>query len=105
MVNVWTEANPLGSIPNPKSTVNSYVSDRFVESGAYLRLKNIQLGYTFQKNLISKIGLTKARVYLSMSNVFTVTNYNGYDPEVQGGVDYGNYPQARTFLMGMNLSF
>ena len=105
MVNVWTEANPLGSIPNPKSTVNYYVSDRFVESGAYLRMKNIQLGYSFQKNLISKLGLTKARVYLSMTNVFTITNYGGYDPEIQGGVDNGNYPQARTFLMGMNLSF
>ncbi|MBQ9650706.1 MAG: TonB-dependent receptor [Prevotella sp.] len=105
MADVWTETNLTGSIPNPKSTVNFYVSDRFVESGNYLRLKNIQLGYTFPKNIISKIGLTKARVYASMSNVFTITNYTGFDPEIAGGVDNGNYPQARTFLMGMNLSF
>ena len=80
-------------------------SSRFIESGSYLRLKNVQIGYNFQKNLISKIGLSKLRIYARMSNVFTITKYNGYDPEVGSGVDYGNYPQARTLLFGMNLAF
>ena len=92
-------------VPNPKNSVNSENSSRFIESGSYLRLKNIQLGYTFPKTLISRIGLTKLRLYASMSNVFTITPYSGYDPEVGSGVDYGNYPQSRTFLMGVNLAF
>ncbi|MBQ7423718.1 MAG: TonB-dependent receptor [Prevotella sp.] len=105
MTAVWTKDNPNGTIPNPKNSINFYDSDRFVESGSYLRLKNIQIGYNFSKQILSKIGFNKLRVYASMSNVFTITNYNGYDPEVGGGIDWGNYPQSRTFLMGMNLSF
>lgn len=80
-------------------------SSRFIESGSYFRLKNLQLGYTFDKKLIQKIGLNKLRLYAQMSNVFTITNYSGYDPEVGSGVDYGNYPQARTLLFGMNVTF
>lgn len=106
MADVWTEENPNGSIPNPKgNTENMATSSRFIENGSYLRLKNMQIGYNFDKNLISKIGLSKLRIYAQMSNVFTLTNYKGYDPEVGSGVDYGNYPQARTLLFGMNLAF
>jgi hypothetical protein len=92
-------------IPNAKNSINYFNSDRFIESGSYLRLKNVQVGYTFPKRIISKIRLKNLRVYVQMSNVFTITSYKGYDPEVAGGVDYGNYPQARTFLMGANFSF
>ena len=106
MLNVWTEENPNGWIPNPKgNSENMATSSRFIENGSYLRLKNVQLGYNFDKKLIQKIGLTKLRLYAQMSNVFTLTKYNGYDPEVGSGVDYGNYPQARTLLFGMNLAF
>ena len=106
MADVWTEENLNGSIPNPKgNTENMATSSRFIENGSYLRLKNMQIGYNFDKNLISKIGLSKLRIYAQMSNVFTLTNYKGYDPEVGSGVDYGNYPQARTLLFGMNLAF
>lgn len=106
MTNVWTSDNIEGTIPNPAgNSENMANSSRFIESGSYLRLKNVQIGYNFQKNLISKIGLSKLRIYAQMSNVFTITKYNGYDPEVGSGVDYGNYPQARTLLFGMNLAF
>ena len=106
MANVWTADNIEGSIPNPAgNSENMANSSRFIESGSYLRLKNVQIGYNFQKNLISKIGLSKLRIYAQMSNVFTITKYNGYDLEVGSGVDYGNYPQARTLLFGMNLAF
>ena len=107
MANVWTVDNPNGTIPNPNGNTNNITatSSRFIENGSYLRLKNLQLGYTFPKSIISKIGLTKLRFYAQMSNVFTITKYKGYDPEVGSGVDYGNYPQARTLLFGMNLSF
>ena len=106
MSNVWTTDNPEGTIPNPLGSSNNMLcSSRFVESGSYLRLKNLQLGYNFNKKLIQKIGLSKLRIYAQMSNVFTITNYKGYDPEVGSTVDYGNYPQARTLLFGMNLAF
>ena len=106
MSDVWTAENPTGTIANPKGNSDNMAnSSRFIENGSYLRLKNLQLGYNFNKNLVQKIGLNKLRVYAQMSNVFTITKYNGYDPEVGSGVDYGNYPQARTLLFGMNLAF
>lgn len=114
MVDVWhneydADGNIVatsGSIPNPYgNSDNNAASSRFVESGSYFRLKNIQLGYSLPKSVIQSIGLSRCRIYVSGSNLFTVTHYSGYDPEVSGGVDYGNYPQSRTFLMGVQLAF
>ena len=106
MHNVWTADNVNGTIPNPTgNTENMATSSRFLENGSYLRLKNVQLGYNFSKKVTSTLGLTKLRLYAQMSNVFTITGYKGYDPEVGSGVDYGNYPQARTLIFGMNLAF
>ncbi len=106
MRDVWTTANPNGSIPNPLGgSHNKDNNSRFVEDGSYLRLKNVQLGYTLPESLTQKAGLSRVRFYLSGSNIFTLTNYTGYDPEVGGGVDYGNYPQSRTFMLGVNLNF
>lgn len=105
MRNVWTSTNTTGSIPNPYGSSNNFLaSSRFVESGAYLRLKNVQLGYTLPKKVTQKIQINHCRVYVSASNLFTVTKYTGYDPEIGSGVDYGNYPQARTLLLGINLN-
>lgn len=96
--------NPDGSIPNPVGNpMNKETSDRLIESGSYLRLKNIQLGYTVPRELSNRIGISRCRFYFSASNLFTITNYSGYDPEVGSGVDYGNYPQARTLTLGVNL--
>ncbi|MCH5217362.1 MAG: TonB-dependent receptor [Muribaculaceae bacterium] len=105
MADAWTENNPNGSIPNPKNSINYYVSDRFLESGAYFRLKNLQVGYTLPEKVLGKSGLKNCRFYVQISNVFTITKYSGYDPEVNGGVDYGNYPQAQSFLFGVNISY
>ena len=105
MADAWTENNPDGSIPNPKNSINYYVSDRFLESGAYFRLKNLQIGYTLPDKLLGKSGFQNVRFYAQISNVFTITKYSGYDPEVNGGVDYGNYPQAQSYLFGVNISF
>ncbi|WP_368666931.1 hypothetical protein [Dysgonomonas sp. 511] len=68
-------------------------------------MKNIQLGYTLPRAIVQKVGIEQCRFYLSASNLFTITNYTGYDPEVGGGVDYGNYPQSRTFMIGANINF
>ena len=94
-----------GTIANPYNSINSAISDRFVESGNFLRLKNIQVGYSLPKELISKVGISRLRFYASCSNLFTITRYKGYDPEIGSGVDYGNYPQARTMLVGAQLTF
>ena len=106
MKDVWTSTNTEGSIPNPKGSArNQYDSNRFIESGAYLRLKNLQIGYTLPASLTEKAGISRCRFYLQGSNLLTLTRYTGYDPEVGGGVDYGNYPQARTVMVGVNMNF
>ena len=105
MKDAWTVDNPDGSIPNPKNSINYYVSDRFLEKGDYFRLKNLQIGYSLPQSVLDKSGITQCRFYVQGSNLFTITKYKGYDPEVNGGVDYGNYPQSRTFLFGVNLTY
>ena len=105
MADAWTTDNPNGSIPNPKNSINYYVSDRFLESNNYFRLKDLQVGYSLPKSILGSKGLSSCRFYLQCSNVFTLTKYSGFDPEVSGGVDYGNYPQSRTFIFGVNITY
>lgn len=110
-------ANFRGTVPAPNtnSTINEFNfrnSDFYIEDGSYLRLKNIQLGYTFNKKVCNKLGLTTLRVYASATNLFTWTNYTGLDPEIGKtsgqesnnlylGIDQGLYPQARTYTFGL----
>lgn len=105
MRDVWTTDNPDGSIPNPLHSVNFWQSTRFLEDGSYLRLKNLQIGYTIPQRVLQRAKIQNFRIYLAASNLFTITKYSGYDPEVGGGVDYGNYPQSRTFMLGVNFTF
>lgn len=85
---------------------NNRVSDRFVESGSYLRLKNISLSYNFPKTWLSALTINAARLTLSCENVATITGYSGFDPEVGiNGIDLSNYPISRTFNIGLNLNF
>ncbi|MFV5690144.1 SusC/RagA family TonB-linked outer membrane protein [Flavobacterium sp. ZT3R25] len=84
------------------------MSNFYLEKGDYLRLKLVQLGYSLPSDVIRKIGASKVRLYLTAENLFTLTKYTGYDPEIGGGVfgiDKGIYPQARTFMFGANLQF
>lgn len=112
----WTPENPNTNEPRMTAAdpnVNIAFSDRYVEDGSYLRLRNIQLGYTFTENLIQDIGVKSLRLYVSSDNLFTITDYTGYEPEVgdlfgnpfYNGVDMATYPQARTFIAGLNISF
>lgn len=108
MANAWSNgvANGDGSIPDPTHSQNFAVSSRFVEDGAYLRLKTLQIGYSLPRDIIRKAHFNRVRFYVSANNLFTITNYTGYDPEVSNyGVDFGNYPQARSFTFGVNLDF
>ncbi|MDY4519872.1 MAG: TonB-dependent receptor [Bacteroidales bacterium] len=102
----WTTLeNREGTIPNPAgASSNKYNNSRLIEDGGYFRLKTLQLGYTLPKRAVQKIKMEKIRVYANCTNLFTITDYTGYDPEVFGGVDYGNYPQSRTVTFGINLS-
>jgi len=102
---------PRASINDPND--NDVWSSRYIESGSYLRLKAITLGYTFDRKLIQKIGLTNLRVSLNATNLFTITPYDGYDPEIGAstasnnvfGLDNGRYPSPTSFTLGLNVSF
>ena len=85
-------------------------SDLYVHDASYLRLKNIELGYTLPQKLTQKVFISRLRLYVSAENLFTITKYHGFDPEISSGgtslgVDYGVYPQARVWRVGFNLEF
>ena len=85
---------------------NARLSDRFVEDGSYLRLKNITLSYTFPSRWMEKISVENARIFLSCENVATLTKYSGFDPEVGiNGIDGNRYPISRTLSLGLNFNF
>jgi TonB-linked SusC/RagA family outer membrane protein len=84
------------------------MSDFYLEDGNYIRLKIVQIGYTLPIKMLKKIGGSKLRVYATGENLLTLTNYTGYDPEIGGGVfgiDKGIYPQAKSFILGIQLQF
>lgn len=92
------------------NATNWMVSDLYVCDGSYLRLKNITLGYTLPKTLTRKLTIERLRVYVQAENLVTWTKYWGFDPEISSGatslgVDRGIYPQARTYTVGVNVSF
>ena len=105
MLQSWTSTNPSTSIPRAYGRASNYwASNRFLEDGSYLRLKNAQIGYNLPKKVLVPAKISSCRIYLSGSNLLTFTKYSGYDPEASfSGVDRGNYPQAVTFLLGVKL--
>jgi hypothetical protein len=83
-------------------------SDFYLEDGSYCRIKSLQVGYSLPSALIKKAHIERFRVYLMSENLLTLTKYTGYDPEIGGGVfsiDRGIYPQARSFMVGVNATF
>ena len=109
VLNRWTGEGTSNSMPRAiwgDPNQNCRVSDRFVENGSYLRLKNITLSYTLPKKWMQKIQLENARISFSCENVATITGYSGFDPEVDiNGIDSSRYPISRTFSMGLNFNF
>ncbi|OUR90837.1 hypothetical protein A9Q87_12880 [Flavobacteriales bacterium 34_180_T64] len=111
--NRWTGEGTSNSVPRASSTAsNNYLfSSFFVEDGSYLRIQNIQLGYSLPKEVSEKLHLDTFRIYFAVNNLYTFTKYKGYNPDVSNGsplgagVDLGQYPQARTFTTGINISF
>lgn len=109
----WTGPGTSNTFPRVTTgaTSNLVFSDFYVEDGSFVRAQNMQLGYTLKEKTLERFGLTKLRVYVSVSNVFTLTKYNGYDPTVSvgapigSGFDQGLYPNPRTYLLGVNMKF
>ena len=107
----WTGEGTSTTVPKfYNSDYNNHSSDFFVHDGSYLRLRNIELGYTLPQTLTSKAFISKARVFVSCQNLFTLTKYEGFDPEIGQsttaiGIDKGIYPQARTLTFGVNVAF
>lgn len=108
-LNRWTGAGTSNSMPRAvfnDPNKNSRPSDRFIEDGSYVRIKNVSLGYTLPAAITKQAYIQKARFYVSTTNLFTFTNYKGFDPEVQlTGIDNNIYPLTRTFSVGVNLNF
>ena len=106
--NKWSAANPTGTEPRVLGAPqNNGISDRFVEDGSYTRLKNVSLGYTLPSEMFEKY-FSKLRVYVSGTNLVTISDYSGLDPEIGGdeyGIDRGNYPQPKSVLLGIQVSF
>ncbi len=111
-LNRWTGEGTSNTVPRTTvgATTNKLFSDFYVEDSSFLRIQNIQLGYSLSDSVIEKLGISKFRLYASVNNAFTFTKYNGYDPAatngsaIGGGIDYGFYPISRQFIIGLNLS-
>lgn len=111
----WKRPGDQTDIPksSPGNTDNSRISTRFVEDASYLRLKALTVSYHLPDPIISKLSMNQFRLYVTGENLWTITNYTGYDPEVnQGGnsntvlgIDYGTYPQTRSIIFGANITF
>ncbi len=108
----WTGPGTTNDAKNPRYSFtdgnsNIRVSDRYVEDGSFIKIKNLQLGYTFPASATKKI-LSRLRIYAQVKNAFVFTKYTGFDPEISGGIldsgiDRGAYPQARTFAFGIDI--
>jgi TonB-linked SusC/RagA family outer membrane protein len=114
ITNRWTGSGTSNTIPRVSSELNNNrnqrTSDLFIESGDFLKLKNLVIGYTLPTAMTDKIDLSRLRFYVSGQNIFTITDYSGFDPELglsqgnlQQNIDFAQFPQARTFLLGVNI--
>jgi TonB-linked SusC/RagA family outer membrane protein len=111
----WTGPGTSNDLPrftwNDSNGNWSKISDLYVEDGSYLRVKNVQVGYYIPTNILQNVSIQQAKIYVSAENVFTITGYSGFDPEIGSasalsvGVDRGVYPQARSFRVGVNITF
>ena len=110
-LDVYESVNAGKTLWNPQDVTARYTLSNFVEDGSFLRLNDLTIGYTLPTSLTKKWGISRLRVYVTGSNIFCITGYSGYDPEVdiQNGltpnVDYNRYPRSHSYLLGLNLSF
>lgn len=115
VLNRWRNPGDETSIPKATwgSTDNSRISTRFIEDASYLRFKTITLSYNFGEKIMDELKMGSLRLYMTGENLFTITDYSGFDPEVNAfggsnsvrGIDYGTYPQTRNIIFGINATF
>lgn len=121
VLNRWTKPGQITTIPKADfgNNHNSLISSRYIEDGSFIRVKSATLGYNLPQVLVNKLKMSGLYLYITAENLFTFTNYSGMDPEVSvygrsadnalkniaPGVDYGTYPQTRSLLLGINLTF
>ena len=106
----WTTPGQITNVPRAKSNSAMVISDRFIEDGSFIKLKSATLGYNFAKPMK---GVNKLNLYVTGQNLYTWTDYTGFDPEVNAfantngvtGIDYGTYPQVRTVIFGLKANF
>jgi TonB-dependent starch-binding outer membrane protein SusC len=116
-VNAWTPANPDAKYPaigeNPDQVGTNNFTDNLLESASYLRLRSLTVSYGLPPRVLGRLGASSARLYLTGTNLFTVSNYSGFDPDVSAqsvtnvnrGVDIGAYPLSRTFTLGLGFNY
>lgn len=116
-LNRWTPQNTNTDVPKAALGRSRRVSTRWIYDGSYIRLKNLSLGYNLPSSVLRNLKLTKLRIYVSAQNILTLTDYPGYDPEVNYntggnaggnrnvGLDYGSYPNATSYTLGVNIGF
>ncbi|HET7361342.1 MAG TPA: SusC/RagA family protein, partial [Salinimicrobium sp.] len=109
----WTGPGTSNEVPRVTTgaTANRVFSDFYVEDASYLTIQNVQLGYTLPQNALEKLGINTLRIYAAVNNLYTFTDYSGFDPHastgepIGGGIDYGFYPIPRIYMAGINLNF
>lgn len=114
LLNRWTPTNENTDVPAYSTTdIRRENTSRFVEDGSFIRLKNLVLGYNFPDSILDKIKFSQARIYVGAQNIWTSTDYTGFDPEVNSagnsdtnnGLDLGGYPPSKSFTVGLNITF
>ena len=109
----WTGEGTSNTVPRASTNAsnNQLFSSFYVEDGSYLRIQNLQFGYSLPQTVLDKLKLNNLRLYVAVNNLYTFTKYKGYNPDVSNaspngaGVDLGQYPQTRTYTTGLNISF
>jgi hypothetical protein len=116
-LNRWSPENTDTDVPKATAGRTRRVSTRWIYDGSFVRLKNLALGYNLPQSLLDKMKISKFRIYVSAQNILTFTKYEGYDPEVNYrsdsgtngnrnlGLDYGSYPNAKSYTAGLNIGF
>lgn len=110
ILDAWSPENPGGKVPALSTSDlngNFNASDFYIEDGSYLRIRNVTLGYSLPQSLTKKLKTGAVRVYATANNLFTITDYSGFDPEIgmdNNGLDVGRYPQARSFIFGLSVN-
>jgi hypothetical protein len=112
LLNRWTPTNTNTDVHSAFQDPAATISDRFIENGSYLRVKNLSLGYTIPTSIVSRSPIKKIRIYITAQNLATWTKYTGYDPEVSSneqsaitsGVDNGAYPNNKSIIAGVGIT-